>query len=192
MNPGDPAECAMPVTRDPATARRRRRRLLAVWLIAVGGLGILLLVAQAARSPLDDADPSLQRPGFLDAFGRPTLAPAVTSGVPEPGRRAVVLFVRPALVVPLCRALGARPSLGRRAALAMVSPTPGGACPEAPVVADPGGSLGLSYRLRRPRDGGPPVGYAVVDSAGRVRYRTLDPSLINGLAEVETILRATP
>jgi hypothetical protein len=36
------------------------------------------------------------------------------------------------------------------------------------------------------------VGYAVVDSAGRVRYRTLDPSLINGLAEVETILRATP
>jgi hypothetical protein len=32
----------------------------------------------------------------------------------------------------------------------------------------------------------------VVDRAGRVRYRTLDPSVVHGLREVETMVKATP
>jgi hypothetical protein len=34
------------------------------------------------------------------------------------------------------------------------------------------------------------VGYAVVDPAGQIRYRTLDPEVDDLLSEVDTILRA--
>ncbi|HEX2064104.1 MAG TPA: hypothetical protein VHE80_06755, partial [Acidimicrobiales bacterium] len=65
-------------------------------------------------------------------------------------------------------------------------------CPAAPVVADPDGEVSSGYGRRRPRAGGPPVGYAVVDSNGAIRYRTLDPSPARRLDEVATILRAVP
>ncbi|PLS75598.1 MAG: hypothetical protein CYG61_06425 [Actinobacteria bacterium] len=51
---------------------------------------------------------------------------------------------------------------------------------------------GPGLRPAHPRDGGPPTGYAVIDSEGRVRYRTLDPEVVDHLGEVAAILRATP
>lgn len=65
-------------------------------------------------------------------------------------------------------------------------------CGGVPVVEDPSGELATRLAIRHPRDGGPPVGYAVVDRAGRVRYRTLDPTVADNLDEVETMVRATP
>ncbi len=58
------------------------------------------------------------------------------------------------------------------------------------VVADPGGRLAATYGMREPREGGPPVGYAVVDETGQIRYRTLDPEVTDLLGEVDTILGA--
>jgi hypothetical protein len=167
-------------------------RLLLLWVVVVGALGVLMALAARAGSPLDDPDPARQRPGFLDAVGRPTPAPTVAPGVPSPGRRAVVFFVRPQLAAPLCRAIAADPSLRRRADLAVVSSGPAPTCPGAGSVPDGGGGVASAFGMRRPRDGGPPVGYAVVDRAGRVRYRTLDPSVVHGLREVETMVKATP
>lgn len=54
----------------------------------------------------------------------------------------------------------------------------------------PHDNLAEAYGMRSPSDGGPPVGYAVVDGQGRIRYRTLDPTVATELPEVATILAA--
>lgn len=164
---------------------------MAIWLATVGVLGLLLFLANCARSPLDDPDAARQRPGLLDAVGRPTPAPRV-DGLPVPGHRAVVFFVRPILEGPLCDALAHDASLRGHADLAVASSGGSFTCADLIAVDDSAGTLAREFGMRRPRDGGPPVGYAVVDSSGRVRYRTLDPSVVDGIDEVETIVRATP
>ncbi len=198
----------IPLQRPPQPTRSSRRwQLLLVWFAAVLLLGGLLLLAQLRRNPLDDPNLAYERPGFLDAHGRPFPAPVMVDGVPSPGSRAVVFFTRPERASRLSAALAARPSLRERARIAIVvsGPMPPGDLPAeafvadyqagvagVPVVADPSGRLAAAYQVPVPRDGGPPVGYAVVDRAGRVRYRTLDPEMHEHLDEVETIVRATP
>lgn len=167
-------------------------RLGVVWLAVVATLGALLLIAEHARSPLDDPDPARQRPGFLDPFGHPTFAPPLLPGFPTPGRRAVVFFVAPGLAAPLCKAVESDHSLERRADVAIVFSGESEGCRRARAVTDADGALVRAFAMPRPRDGGPPVGYAVVDGAGRIRYRTLDPTVVDHLGEVETIVRATP
>lgn len=58
------------------------------------------------------------------------------------------------------------------------------------MVGDPTGALAAQFGLDRPRDRGAPVGYAVIDGHGDIRYRTLDPSVAAQLDEIDTILRA--
>lgn len=62
----------------------------------------------------------------------------------------------------------------------------------APFIPDDYGHIAAAFRMPWPRDGGPPVGYAVADSHGMVRYRALDPTVWKRLKEVETIRAATP
>lgn len=169
-----------------------RRGLLAIWLACATFFGGLLVLSQAARDSLDDIDPAWQRPGFLDAGPLPEQAPPVARGIPSPGRRAVVFFQLPEGVAELCHAL-AGSGLSEHADVAIVVAGERGTCPASvPVVSDPAGAVAERYGLREARGGGPPVGYAVVDSAGRIRYRTLDPAVADELEEVSTILRATP
>ena len=166
------------------------RRLIVVWVVVAVGLGALLAVARASAGPLDDPDPAHQRPGLLDLGELPVPAPPVSGGVPTPGREAVVFFVRPAGLQALCGAL-ADADLAGEPDLAVVVAGPVAPCAaDVTVVADPGGGLADAYGLRPPADRGAPVGYAVVDEAGRIRYRTLDPEVDDLLGEVDTILRA--
>ena len=73
-----------------------------------------------------------------------------------------------------------------RKVLVVVQQGPGSAS----AVLDPGGELGRAVGMPVPRDGGRPVGYAVIDSSRRVRYATLDPSWPANGFEVGTISRA--
>ena len=167
-----------------------RLALVLVWAGAAWGFAVLLVIAGHARGPLDDPDPARQRPGLVDLGALPLLAPEVVDGIPTIGRRAVVFFERPAGRDRLCRALGAS-TLGRRADVVVVVSAEGGRCEGgAHLVADPAGSHARRLGMDVPRDGGPPVGYAVVDSHQRSRYRTLDPHVADGLSEVATILAA--
>ena len=152
--------------------------------------GGLLTVAQAADTGLDDPDPARQRPGFLDLGSLPLPAPPLASGLPTTGRRTVAFFVRPDRLDEVCRALSGGHRLRRTSVVIVVSGP--GACEGVPTVADRGTQLARSYGLRRPRDGGPPMGYAVVDAHGLIRYRTLDPAVADELDEVKTIVGATP
>lgn len=142
---------------------------------------------------LDDPDPAWQRPGFLDAGELPAPAPNVAPNVPATTRPAVVFFARADGMEKLCRALAENRLAGRAAIALVVGGTPSGGCDAAAaVVADPEGDLAEAYGMRRPRDGGPPVGYAVVDAAGDIRYRTLDPAVADRLDEVATMVAALP
>ncbi len=169
---------------------RSRRRLVVVWLAVAVGFGALLVVARSAEGPLDDPDPAFQRPGLLDLGDLPRPAPAVTGDVPAPGREAVVFFVRPDGLQPLCDAAAGADFDGGPDLVVIVAGPAGSCAGDLPVVVEPTGRLAEGYGLREPADGGPPVGYAVVDPAGQIRYRTLDPEVDDLLSEVDTILRA--
>ena len=167
-----------------------RRSLTLVWVVAAVGFGVLLATAGRASGPRDDPDPARQRPGVLDLGGLPVMAPQVAAGVPAPGRRAVVFFVRAEGVMPLCQELARRP-LAVDVDVIVVASGGGGACGRGtPVVVDPSTSYARRFGLDVPRDGGAPVGYAVIDRRGRIRYRTLDPQMAIRLREVATMVAA--
>ena len=168
--------------------------LLIAGFAAAIPLGVALTIASLDRRPLEDPDLALQRPGFLDAHSSPFEAPHVTQTLPRPGERLVVFFVRPAEAAPLELALRNRKRFSPAASVAVVVSGSTSGRREGPAVwiPDPGSHLAAGFRMRLPRDGGPPVGYALVDTAGRVRYRTLDSTMAQRLEEVETMLRATP
>lgn len=167
-------------------------RALAIWLVVAAGLGLALLVSGRQHSGLDDPDPAAQRPGFLDSVGPRSPAPGVTDSIPSPGRAAVVFFVRAAQQKPLLAALARPGALPRNVDTAVV----GGPAnlTEGPVasVTDEDGALARGYEMPVPRDQGYPVGYAIVGTDGTVRYRTLDPGVLQRLAEVRTMLHALP
>lgn len=167
-------------------------RALGIWLATAILFGVAMLVAGQTGSPLDDPDLSKQRSAALDAVGPRTTAPAVTTSVPAAGRITVVFFVRAAQQEPLLLQLSRPGALPSNVDAAIV----GGPVnlSEAPiaVLTDADRSLARGYGMRTPRDGGYPVGYAIVDTAGVIRYRTLDPQLTRRLADVQTILKALP
>lgn len=173
-----------------APVDQRRQKLVALWLGVAVLFGALLGVARATRTGLDDPDPAWQRPGFLDAGPLPQPAPRLSAGLPRPGRPAVVFFLRPEGVAELCRSLATH-RLGQSAEVVIVVSGPG-RCPGATTLEDPLGGLARAYGLREPRDGATPAGYAVVDGQGRIRYRTLDPTMAQELDEVDTVLAALP
>lgn len=137
---------------------------------------------------------------MLDVVGPRSIAAAVTAQLPAFGARTVVFFVRTAQLAPLEQALDSRAGSQLQAAAAVVivmSPDPGANSGPAtigavPVQLDPAGRLAVAYRMRRPRDGGAPVGYAVVGRDRTVRYRTEDPDVAAGLVEVRTMVDAVP
>ena len=173
-----------------APVEDRRKKLVALWLGVAVLFGALLGVARATRTGLDDPDPAWQRPGFLDAGPLPQAAPRVTEDLPQPGRPAVIFFLRPEGVAELCHSLATR-RLGQSADLVIVvSGT--GRCPAVTTLEDPSGAAARAYGLHDPRDGATPVGYAVVDAQGRIRYRTLDPTMAEELDEVDTVVGALP
>ncbi|MEO8190075.1 MAG: hypothetical protein ABI682_07010 [Acidobacteriota bacterium] len=169
-------------------------RSLALWLGLAIVLGGAQWFASHDRRPLDDPDLAFQRPGFLDAHGPPFPAPPVAPGLPKLGERFILFFVREEQATALHDALMNRthPFDTVSMAIAFVGPKPGHQDVVAPFLDDAGGEIAASYRMRRPRDGGPPVGYAIVDSTGFVRYRTLDPTVWKRLDEVQTMWVATP
>ena len=170
-------------------AAQGRAALVVLWLAVAVPLGLLLGAARATESGLDDPDPAWQRPGFLDAGALPEPAPSLAEGIPGGGRAAVVFFVRPHGLGQLCRALSGH-SLARHADLVVVVTSAGAGCDDARTLEDPSADVARAYGMRGPRDSGYPVGYAVVDGPGHIRYRTLDPSVADGLDEVETMVRA--
>jgi len=161
-----------------------RRSLATVWLVAAF-VSVVLLASQVG---LREGATTPIRPSSTSAsstrVGCPS--PPVASGLPASGRATVVLFLRPDDAAQECREVS-RSVASSAAVVAVLSGS--AACAEvAGVLVDPEGRTAAAYGMRVPADGGPPVGYAVVDDRAMVRYRTLDPHPAANSREIMTVL----
>lgn len=168
-----------------------------VWALSAAVLAADIAVEQATQGPLDDPRQARQRPGLIAAGAAPSVTSEVTDGIPAPGRPAVLLFVRDDQYDQLSQALTSDPSgqtfsdMKPAPDLVIVRPTrPDNPLVPAPIAFDPSGQIARTYHMPVPHDGGPPVGYAILDAAGRLRYATLDPGLAGRLREVRTMVGA--
>lgn len=158
------------------------------WSLAAAGLGAGLLLADRSRGPLDDLDPAHQRDGLVVDLGPVDLSPHLAARTP-----AAVLFVRPEMLNQLAETLSGptSPELPPAVRLLVVQP---GAPPsdqrDLTIVDDTSSAVRRTCRMRDTRDGGYPVGFAVIDAAGHLRYRTLDPGMTARWFELRTMVRA--
>ncbi len=165
-----------------------RRALATVWFVAAVASAVLLVVAGRLEGGRDDVDQAEQRVGFLDEGPLPIAAPPVASGLPASGGATVVLFLRPGDAAQECREVSR--SVASSAAVVAVLSVSAPCAEVAGVLVDPEGRTAAAYGMRVPADGGPPVGYAVVDGRAKVRYRTLDPHPAAHSGEIMTVLDA--
>lgn len=162
-----------------------------------GAMAVVLTVVVVAvvggPGPLDDPNPGKQRPGFLvDADDARVVRGLLLPGDPV-GRRPVFLAFdrkvpRPDALRGLLRVVP-----DRFAAVLAVAPGRAIVAPKQGrfiVVVDTGGRLARAVGLDRPKDGGPPIGYAVIDAGARVRYATLDPTWTEQGFEVAIVANA--
>lgn len=164
-----------------------RRALVTVWLAAVVAMGAVLVVSRATQTPGDDVDPARQRPGILDLGPLPVAAPTEFADVLAPGQPTVVFFAG-SQAAELCAEL---PDAHLNDVAVVVVAADAGACGQRAQVFKASGRVAAeAFGLPSRRDGGVPIGYAIVDSAGQIRYRTLDPSVAGLLDEVATMVDA--
>jgi hypothetical protein len=166
-----------------------RRAPLVWWLAATSVAAVVVIAVVGGPGRLDDAQLGDQRNGFLiDVEDARRVSGLLLPGDPI-GRRPV--FVGFARAAPLASALEAiRGRLPPGFAAVLVVAEPGRA--EGPLrsVEDPRGRIAATVGVDRPRDGGPPIGYAVVDGSALVRYATIDPSWPDQGFEIELITKA--
>lgn len=146
----------------------------AVFAAAVAVLAVVVTLVVRGPGPLDDPSAADQRDGLL--LSGPTL-PEQVAGIRFGGRPVVVLFER---TEPQGPAVERWKRAVERSGADLVVLLPG---PRAREVAEAVG-------MPTPVDGGPAVGYAVVDPSRTVRYATLDPSYPRNAFEVGVIVGA--
>ena len=170
------------------------RAPLVFWAVTAAVLTAMVLIGVPSPGPLDDPSEGDQRAGFLidrdearrvpdlqlpgGAVGSRPVVVVFDRRVPSPRRfsdlrQAVPEGVAAVIVVPHARS-------PRRAAHNL----------NAPIASDPDGSVAQIIGMPVPRDGGPPIGYAVLDDDAFVRYATLDPGYLEHGFEVEIIAGA--
>lgn len=173
-------------SRPPLTARTVM--LAAVLMTSL--LAAVVLTVVHRPGPLDERTLADQRNGLLR---RGPSLPKTLVGVTLGGYPVVLLFLRTAPTTDDVELFAK--ALPARAHLRLVLQSPSGSDPvdpPAPVVRDPGQVLARAVDLPRPNDGGPGVGYAIIDSTRTVQYSTLDPSWATNGFEAATIIGATP
>lgn len=165
-----------------------RATLVVAWCAAAVLGAAVIASVRSSQTPGDDVDPAWQRPGILDLGELPVPAPELTGVDLHVGSPTAVFFARQERADLLCAELS---GWKRPAGLAVVVvAADAGSCPDgvATVNMEPLAAA-EAFGLRRPRRGVAPAGYAIVDGAGRIRYRTLDPVAAQLLDEVSTMTR---
>lgn len=177
-----------PTPTGPPATRLARRWAALGWLVIAVLLSAGIFTEHATRSGPDDPKPARQRSGVLAPAARAPRAIPVSDELAATGRRAAILFIRPKQYDQMFLVLGPQPLPADVDGALVVPAKPQSKLVPTPIACDADGTLARAYRMPRPRDGGPPVGYALVDSAGRVRYSTLVPGVADHVREVRTML----
>jgi hypothetical protein len=107
------------------------------------------------------------------------------------GRPVVIIFDRTLAGRHLFHDLADQSDLARNAELVVV--TSDGSRPVIEtgidhMLADQDETIARAFDLRKPVDGGYPVGYVLIDSSGSVRFRTLDPGYDKRAWEIRLLL----
>lgn len=172
----------MPGARPPLRARTP------LLFAAVSGVLLTAVVLLLVRTPgpLDESTFADQRNGLL---ARGAVVDRTVDGVNFGDTVVVLLFVRKAPSQSDLRAW-AKDLPGYVTVRVVVQRPDPTTRPGGNVVFDRLGQLAAAVGLPNPNDGGPGVGYAVVDANGTVRYATLDPSWRGNGFEVATIVGA--
>lgn len=166
----------------------RRTTLLVVWCTAAVLLAALVASVRVTQSDADDVDPAWQRPGILDLGDLPEPAPALPGTQLAGGSPTVVFFAAAARIERLCQALDGWDRPDELAVVVVGSGSPN--CGAGVTTVDTASSgPASSFGLRQPAGDVEPTGYAIVDGAGQIRYRTLDPVAAALLDEVSTMVR---
>ncbi|MGH3666398.1 MAG: hypothetical protein ACRDU8_09995 [Egibacteraceae bacterium] len=162
---------------------------LLFWLAMGAVLTAVVLAGTPRPGPLDDPDPARQRTGVPIPTETAPVAVDLRLPADPVGKRPVaVVFDR---TVPDAARLRAwAQAMPSSIEVVLVVPSRGAAQGPLPVLADPRGRIADSFGMPRPVDAGPPVGYALLDRQGRVRYRTLDPQYLAHRFELRPMLRA--
>lgn len=160
------------------------------WLTGSVVLVVVVLAVVPGPGPLDDPDPAYQRPGFVLARGDATRVSNLSLPGSPRGRHPVVIVFDRGL--PDAGAFH-RLQRGLPPAFAIVLVISDGQRPTQypfPVFVDRQGRTAAAVGMRTPKDGGQPVGYAIVDRQARVRYTTLDPGYLQHGNEAATMAGA--
>lgn len=166
------------------------RTVMVAAVLMTALLAVVVLNVVHLPGPLDERTLADQRNGLLR--NGPHL-PASLAGVTFGEQPVVLLFLRSAPSAEDVRSFAKDLPARARLRLVLQSPSPGQ--PEGQQtndVLDPRQVLAQAVDLPRPNDGGPGVGYAIVDSTRTVQYSTLDPSWPTNGFEAATIVGATP
>lgn len=161
------------------------------WVAGAAVLAVVLLAVVPEPGPLDDPDEAAQRSGVL--MKGPPVGDLSPPGDPV-GRRPVVLVFDRRLPDPdaLERFVD---GVADGALVVLAVPEPGSAAvPELPprtrLLSTGAGRLAAATGMPEPRDGGFPVGYAIVGPQGRLRYATLDPTYLRRPYEIAVLTEA--
>jgi hypothetical protein len=156
----------MDVERAPAAARTREFAL--TWAIIAVLLGGGLIAEKALRNGADGAAPIRERTGFV--YDVAQSVPSISGLVSA--KRTAVLFARPAQAQAVCQWAAGIPLPDVTMVLVAQKQVP---CPPGVTEnVDPDGKLAQGFHFRPTKDGGYPVGYALLDSNGGFVYNTLD------------------
>jgi hypothetical protein len=166
------------------------RAVLLWWLTTASVLVAVVVAVIGSPGPLDDPDPGEQRAGFLfDPGEAPVLQGLQLPGDPLGEQPVFLLFDRRGYDPD--RVAAVRAEVPERFAFFVVVPEAQGASPRdggVRVVADPRQRLAQAVDLSEPVAGGFPTGYSLIDSGGRVRYATLDPTYAEHAFEVDIVV----
>jgi hypothetical protein len=159
------------------------------WLAGASVLSLVVIGLVGGPGPLDDPQQGDQRAGFLVDVEEARMVRGLGLPGRPVGRRPVFLaFARDALSGRSVRdALGRLPEAFAAFLVLPSTSAPGAAVP---TVSDSDGGIAHAVGIGRPKDGGPPIGYAVLDRRGRVRYATIDPGWPRHGDEIELITEA--
>lgn len=160
------------------------------WLVPTGiALALLVLGGVPGPGPLDHADKAEQRTGILiPASEAVNVTELDLPGDPVGDDRTLVVFDRAAPDPDRFREWGQ--ALPRGTETVIVLPASAAAHLPAKVVTHDPERMAAALRMDTPQDGGFPIGYAIVDSAGLLRYQTLDPGYLAHPSEVATMVGA--
>ena len=160
-----------------------------IWIAAALFFAAFLGLAEYQRNPLNDPDAARQRTGVVLPPGEEP--PPTISSLDIHGRPAVIIFDRSLAGRHLFHDLADQSDITKNAALIVV--TSDGSRPTIEtgidrILSDADGAIAEAFSLRRPIDGGYPVGYALVDASGFIRFRTLDPGYAGRAWEIRLLL----